>query len=64
MARRHKSEVQAWLATMLQRTGTPRASKFAREVQVLLEGATLMMLISGDRSYADTAAALAKRLLK
>ena len=35
-----------------------------RELQLLIEGAGILMLISGDRTYADTGAALAKRLLK
>ena len=64
MARRHKAEVQGWLASMLQRTGAPRASRQARELQLLIEGAGILMLISGDRTYADTGAALARRLLK
>jgi AcrR family transcriptional regulator len=64
MARRHKAEVQGWLASMLQRTGAPRANRQARELQLLIEGAGILMLISGDRTYADTGAALAKRLLK
>jgi AcrR family transcriptional regulator len=63
VARRHKSEMQDWLAGMLQKAGTPRASAKARELQLLVEGAGVMMLISGDRSYANTAATLAKRLL-
>ena len=64
VARRHKSEVQDWLAGMLQKAGTPRAARQARELQLLIEGANILMLISGDRSYADTAAALARRLVK
>lgn len=63
VARRHKSEMQDWLAGMLQRAGTRRSAGKARELQLLIEGAGVMMLISGDRSYADTAATLAKRLL-
>lgn len=63
IARRHKSEVQGWLANMLQRAGVPRASAKARELQLLIEGANVLMLISGDRTYANTAAVLAKRLM-
>jgi AcrR family transcriptional regulator len=63
VARRHKSEVQDWLAVMLQKAGTRRAGAKARELQLLIEGANVLMLISGDRSYANTAATLAKRLL-
>lgn len=64
VARRHKAEVQDWLASMLQKAGTQRAARQARELQLLIEGANILMLISGDRSYADTAAALARRILK
>jgi hypothetical protein len=35
----------------------------AREIQLLAEGAMVMILIHGDQSYADTAAAATKRLL-
>ena len=63
VARRHKSQMQDWLASMLQRAGTRRSAGKARELQILVEGAGVLMLISGDRSYADTAAALAKRVL-
>jgi len=63
VARRHKSEVQEWLAHMLHKAGTRRAAVKARELQLLIEGAGVLMLISGDRSYADTAAILAKRLV-
>lgn len=63
VARRHKAEYQEWMAGMLRRAGTSRAARQARELQLLLEGASILMLISGDRSYADTAATLARRLL-
>jgi AcrR family transcriptional regulator len=63
IARRHKSQMQDWLADMLQRAGARRSAGKARELQLLVEGAGVMMLISGDRSYADTAATLAIRLL-
>jgi len=58
-----QSEMQDWLAGMLQKAGTRRSATKARELQLLVEGAGVMMLISGDGSYADTAATLAKRLL-
>ena len=35
----------------------------AREIQLLTEGAMVMILIHGDRSYADAAARAAKRLV-
>jgi len=63
VARRHKASVQSWLTDMLKKAGTQRPSGKARELQLLIEGANILMLISGDRTYADTAAALAKRFV-
>ena len=47
---------------MLRQSGIVHSER-ARELQLLLEGASILMLISGDRSYANTAATAAKRLL-
>jgi AcrR family transcriptional regulator len=63
VASRHKASVQSWLADMLESAGTQRPTSKARELQLLIEGANILMLISGDRTYADTAATIAKRLL-
>ena len=63
IARQHKSELQDWLAGMLRKANARRPANKARELQLLIEGANVLMVISGDRSYADTAATLAKRLL-
>jgi AcrR family transcriptional regulator len=64
VARRHKAEFQNWAIGMLQRAGAKEAKRRARELHLLIEGVNAMILISGDRTYADTAAAAAKRLLK
>jgi AcrR family transcriptional regulator len=63
VARRHKAELQNWIVAMLGRAKMPQARKRARELQILLEGVNAMILISGDRSYANTAANAAKRLM-
>jgi AcrR family transcriptional regulator len=63
LARRHKLDYQDWIAGMLRNAGTLHVARKARELQLLLEGANILMLMSGDRSYANTAAKLAKRLL-
>jgi AcrR family transcriptional regulator len=64
VARRHKAEVESWYAEMLSKANVPVPSERARELAILLEGAGALMLISGDRSYAETAARAAKRLAR
>ena len=64
VARRHKAEVLNWIVAMLGRAKTPQAAQRARELQILIEGVNAMILISGDRTYVQTAAAAAKRLVK
>jgi len=63
VARRHKEEVQTWVAEMLQKAGVRSARARAKEVQLLLEGANALTLITGDRVYSDVAASAARRLL-
>jgi AcrR family transcriptional regulator len=62
-ARTHKKLVEAQFADVLARAGVRAPQKMAREIYILLEGATTLILIHGDRSYADVAADAAKRLL-
>jgi AcrR family transcriptional regulator len=64
IARRHKTAVEDWFETLMARDGIPEARERAREIVMLLEGATVKILIHGDRSYAATAASAAKRLVK
>jgi AcrR family transcriptional regulator len=64
VARRHKTELEAWYAEVLAKAGVASASQRARELVILVEGAAALILIRGDRSYADTAARVAKRLLR
>lgn len=61
--RRHKAEVEAALAQRLAACGISSAQETARQVQMLLEGAMVMMLIHGDASCARLAAAAARKLL-
>ena len=63
IARQHKAEVEAWLARELGRRGFDTPAVRAREIAILLEGSTALMLVHGDRSIAATAAQAAKRLL-
>jgi AcrR family transcriptional regulator len=62
MARRHKLQVETWLAEALARSGEPDARTRAREISLLTEGAMVMVLITGDRSYVDIAERMARRL--
>ena len=64
IARRHKAEVEAWLARELGRRGLDAPSARAREIAILLEGSTALMLVHGDRSIAAAAADAAKQLVR
>jgi AcrR family transcriptional regulator len=59
IAARHKAAIEDWLAAALAARGADDPRAAARTVKLLLEGAQAMILISGDRSYAATAAAAA-----
>lgn len=63
VARRHRAAIEDWLASAFAATNTTNAKGKARQVMLLLEGCQSLMLISGDRRCASTAAAAAKRLL-
>jgi AcrR family transcriptional regulator len=60
VAKRHKATVEAWLAGELAARGVDAPSKAARRIQLLLEGAMVMMLIHADARYAQEAAEMAK----
>ena len=61
--RRHKSAVQAELARRLAACGIRNAEDAAAQLQMLLEGAMILMLIHGDVRYAKLAAAAARQLV-
>jgi AcrR family transcriptional regulator len=63
IARRHKAVLEERFATLLTRAGVPRAAETAREIWLLSEGAISLMLVHGDRSYADAAQRAALKLL-
>ena len=52
------------MAERLERDGISDAAAAAREILLLIEGAMVMILIHGDRSYASAAASAAQRLLR
>ena len=64
IARKHKTEVEKWLADSLRAARVRSPSERAREIMLLTEGAMVLMLIHGDRSYAKAAARAAKRLVR
>jgi AcrR family transcriptional regulator len=63
IARRHKSDLEDYLSGVLTDAGLRHPRERARELMLLLEGAMVMIMIHGDRSYADAGAAAAKTLL-
>ena len=64
IARNHKTAVEQWLADGLATGGVSSHREHAREIMLLTEGAMALMLIHGDRGYAQTAARAAKRLVR
>jgi len=64
VARRHKAEIERWYAEVFAKAKAQSPSECARQVALLVEGAAVLILIHGDRSYADTAARAAKRLVR
>jgi AcrR family transcriptional regulator len=61
VARRHKAFVESVIASALGKARVARPGDRAREILLLLEGATALMLIHNDPSYAAAAKAAAKR---
>ena len=61
-ARRHKAQVEEWLADQLGPRGETRA--LARQIMLLLEGCHALILIHGDPTYADAAGAAARVLVE
>lgn len=63
VARRHKVAMESWWAGLLQKAHVAAPAERAREVMLLMEGAMALILIHGDRGYADAAAHAARRLV-
>jgi len=64
IARDHKAAVEAWLRDELAKSNITSPDVRARQVMLLLEGAMSLILIHGNRRYADAAAEAAKDLIK
>jgi AcrR family transcriptional regulator len=64
IARRAKATTEDWLIRRLTKSQVAFPKKRAREVMLLVEGAMALMLIHGDRGYAEAAALAAKQLIR
>jgi AcrR family transcriptional regulator len=64
IARRAKATTEDWLAGKLREARASDPRRNAREVMLLMEGAMALMLIHGDRGYAEAAANAAKALVR
>lgn len=62
-ARRHKEAVEAWLADRFARGDLMAPHRLARQVMLLIEGCQALVLIHGDKSYAEAAAEAARVLV-
>jgi len=62
IASRHKMAIEAWLAREFAVRGVAPPEQLARQIVLLIEGSTALMLIHGDRRYAKAAAEAAKAL--
>lgn len=63
IARHHKKTMEDWWTSRLTRAGVPDPAERAREVALLMEGATAMILIHRDPKYAEAACRAAKALV-
>ena len=63
IARRHKVEMEGWLAGELRARSVQDPADAASEIMLLLEGCLSLILIHGDTAYADRAARAAKALV-
>jgi AcrR family transcriptional regulator len=64
IASRHKLAIETWLATEFAAKGVVEPDQFARQIVLLLEGSTTLMLIHRNRRYANAAADAAKALAR
>ncbi|MGT2434565.1 TetR/AcrR family transcriptional regulator [Bradyrhizobium betae] len=60
----HKKRFETWLATELRDHGVAGATALARQLVILLDGATTVMLIHRDLAYVETAGQLALGLVE
>ena len=63
VASRHKAALEKWLADELGSRGVKEAGVMAQQVLMLIEGATLLTVTHGDRTYIRAASEAARVLL-
>jgi AcrR family transcriptional regulator len=63
IARRHKAMVEGVFAELLLKGGVPSARRRARQIYTLMEGATALMLVHGDKNYISAAAEAGKAIV-
>ena len=63
VAHRHKAAVELWYAELFSKAKVVSPTEVARQVALLVEGATALILIRGDRGYAEAAARAALQLV-
>jgi AcrR family transcriptional regulator len=63
LARYHKKAIEGCLADVLTKFGQSNVAAHARDLAILLEGTTILILLHGDPEYCTHAAESAKRLL-
>lgn len=63
LAHSHKARLEQCLCELLMRASPNVPASLGREMMLLIEGAIAMVLVHGDRSYAEAAARAAKRLV-
>jgi AcrR family transcriptional regulator len=59
----HKKRFEAWLEAELRQNGFASAGPLARQIVILLDGATTVMLIHRDLDYVETAGRMALDLV-
>ena len=64
IARRHKAMVEEFIADRFAEAGVALPRERAREIYLLLEGATALILVHGDPRYAVAAGKAAKMLIR
>lgn len=63
-ASRHKAGVEGWFAETFAQSGVGNPRGLARSVMLLIEGCFSLVLIHGDTSYMEAAAAAARQLVE
>jgi AcrR family transcriptional regulator len=64
VAHRHKAAVESWYGELFSKAKVVSPTEVARQVALLVEGATALILIHGDRGYAEAAARAALQLVR